>query len=126
MVMNRRISAEISARDEAPRLRDPLRRLVRTELMHRKPGLNEVAQHFSVHRRTLNRRLRAEATHYRDLLNEVRYAIARQLVADTDIPLAQVSAAVHSSEPAAFTRAFQRWAGLPPSRLREKHKRLAK
>ena len=37
---------------------------------------------------------------------------------DTDIPLVQVSAALDFSEPAAFTRAFQRWSGVSPSRLR--------
>jgi len=117
---------EISpGRESANTLSDPLRRFVRAELLHRNPGLTDVARRLSLHRRTMNRRLRAEGTHYRSLVNEVRFAIARQLVADTDIPLAQVSAALHFSEPAAFTRAFERWAGLPPSRVREEYRRAA-
>jgi len=124
---------DVLARSEAPKtgartgststLKDALRRFIRKELLNDTPGLSDVALQFSMHTRTLNRRLRAEGTHYRCLVDEVRFAIARQLVADTDIPLSQVSAALHFSEPAAFTRAFERWAGLAPSRLRENHKR---
>jgi len=127
---------EISKRSEEPAtparadstnpLADPLRRFVRAELLQNNPALPDVARRFSMHKRTLNRRLRAEGTHFRSLVDEVRFAIARQLVADTDIPLAQVSAALHFSEPAAFTRAFERWAGLPPSRLREDYRRAAR
>jgi AraC-like DNA-binding protein len=36
--------------------------------------------------------------------------------------LAQISAALDFSEPAAFTRAFQRWSGVSPSRLRSQQK----
>jgi AraC-like DNA-binding protein len=48
----------------------------------------------------------------------VRFGIARQLLADTDLPLAEISAALDFSEPAAFTRAFHRWAGRAPSEWR--------
>jgi AraC-like DNA-binding protein len=51
--------------------------------------------------------------------------VARHLVVDTDMPLAQVSAALDFSEPAAFTRAFQRWSGVSPSLLRSQQKGLS-
>jgi AraC-like DNA-binding protein len=111
-----------SAAESTPDLVDTVRRLLRTELLRGSPGCTEVARHFSVNRRTLNRRLRANGTHFRNIVDEVRFAVARQLVSDTDIPLGQLSAALHFSEASAFTRAFERWAGVSPSRLRGMHR----
>src|SRR4051794_14027559 len=99
-------------------LRDELRRRLRIELMGTKRSASEMARGLSIHRRTLNRHLRAEGTGYKTLADEVRFAIARQLLADTDMPLAEIAAVLDFSEPAAFTRAFHRWAGRAPSTWR--------
>ena len=54
------------------------------------------------------------------MLDELRFEGARQLVSDTELPLAQISAALNFSEPAAFTRAFERWSGgVPPQKWRQ-------
>jgi AraC-like DNA-binding protein len=49
---------------------------------------------------------------------EVRFGIVRQLVADTDLPSAEIAAALDFSEPAAFTRAFHQWARRAPREWR--------
>ena len=74
-------------------------------------------------------RLKAEAaeTSFRAVADGMsfdiaKFDIARQLIADTDIPLAQISAMLDFSEPAAFTRAFHHWSGETPSEYRAKHK----
>jgi len=49
------------------------------------------------------------------IVDEMRSAIARHLLADTELSLAQIAAALDLSEPAAFTHAFRRWSGgVPP------------
>ena len=89
------------------------------EVAKRSSSANEIARHLGLHKRTLNRHLKAVgAGGFRTIADEVRFEVARHLVTDTDIPLVQVSAALDFSEPAAFTRAFQRWSGVSPSRLR--------
>ena len=46
----------------------------------------------------------------------MRAAIARHLLADTELSLAHIAAALDFSEAAAFTHAFRRWSGgVPPS-----------
>ena len=57
-----------------------------------------------------------------EIARQLRFDIARQLIADTDISLAQISAMLDFSEPAAFTRAFHHWSGETPSDYRAKHK----
>src|SRR4051794_39728771 len=83
----------------------------------------EVAQMMGIHRRTLSRWLRSEGISLRMIANEARFGAAKQLLVDTDMSLAEISAALEFSEPAAFTRAFRRWSGTTPSAWRKKHRR---
>ena len=55
---------------------------------------------------------------YRAIANEIRFEIARQLLTDTQVPLAQIAAALGYSEASAFTRAFRRWSGQTPKTWR--------
>jgi AraC-like DNA-binding protein len=66
---------------------------------------------LTMHRRTLSRRLKGSGTGYRTITNEIRFGIARQLLQDTQVPFADISAALGYSEASAFTRAFRRWSG---------------
>jgi len=99
-------------------LTDELRRQLRTTMIHGRLSAQRAAETMAVHRRTLSRRLKAAGTCYRSVANETRLAVARQLLADTDLHLAEISAALDFSEPAAFTHAFQRWTGMTPSAWR--------
>jgi AraC-like DNA-binding protein len=110
------------AADASADVVEELRRLMRIEMLTSRLSAAHAAEHFAVHRRTLNRRLSARGQAFKTLGDEVRFAVARQLLSDTDIPLAQVSAALSFSEAAAFTRAFARWSGKSPSRFRATQK----
>jgi AraC-like DNA-binding protein len=90
---------------------DQLKRSLRKRLATGRCSCDGASRRFSVHRRTLNRYLKAAGTGFRTVLDELRFEVARQLVSDTELPLAQISAALNFSEPAAFTRAFARWSG---------------
>jgi len=106
-----------------PNLIDELRQILRTELPRGRCSAEEIAGHLGMHKRTLNRHLKAVgAGGFKTIADEVRFEVARHLVTDTDIPLVQVSAALDFSEPAAFTRAFERWSGVSPSLLRSRQK----
>ena len=98
---------------------DELKRSLRERLATSDCSCEEASRRFSVHRRTMNRRLKAAGTSFRTVLDELKFEVARQLVSDTELPLAQISAALNFSEPAAFTRAFQRWSGsISPQKWR--------
>ena len=82
---------------------DELKRSLRERLATSDCSCEEASRRLSVHRRTMNRRLKAAGTSFRTVLDELRFEVARQLVSDTELPLAQISAALNFSEPAAFT-----------------------
>ena len=97
---------------------DDIRRLLRTRLTSNHCSADDIAHLLTMHRRTLSRRLKGSGMGYRAITNEIRFEIARQLLTDTQVPLAQIAAALGYSEASAFTRAFRRWSGQTPTAWR--------
>ncbi len=112
--------------DEAERatFSQHVKRAMRPLVLGHRCSAASTAQLFQMQKRTLNRRLCEEGTDFRTLLDEVRYDISRQLLANTEISLAEIAAALDYSEPSAFTRAFRRWSGMAPRSWRDRHTAL--
>ncbi len=81
------------------------------------PSMGLVAKELCITERTLHRRLTAENTSFRALLDEVRATLAAELLA-SGFSVEQTARRLGYSETAAFTRAHTRWSGHPPSRQR--------
>ena len=105
--------AEIEKLDSSD-LVSQLRRILRILLMTRQSSLAQIASLFSLHRRTVNRRLQAQGTTFQALVDEVRYEIARQLLENTHMSISQIAATLDYSDASAFTRAYRRWSGMAP------------
>jgi AraC-like DNA-binding protein len=82
------------------------------------PGLGEIARWIAVHPRTLQRALAEEGLSFAEILDCVRRQRARELVAGTDLPFAEISARLGFAEPAVLTRCARRWWGRTPSQVR--------
>jgi AraC-like DNA-binding protein len=77
-----------------------------------------VAHELAMSRRTLTRRLGREGTSFRAVLDDVRGELARALLQDDSLSIADVAFFLQYSEPAAFHRSFRRWTGLTPQAYR--------
>lgn len=93
-------------------------RLLVEELRGGTPSLERVAQRMALSPRTLQRRLTAEGASFAEVLDETRKVIADGYVREPCVALAEVAYLLGFSEPSAFSRAFQRWYGVAPSRYR--------
>ena len=82
------------------------------------PTISDVAEHFSMSGRTLQRRLSELGYSYQTLVDESRRQLAERLLQQTDYSLAEVAFMTGFSEQSAFTRAFKRWAGQTPRSFR--------
>ncbi|RDI46442.1 AraC family transcriptional regulator [Nocardia mexicana] len=82
------------------------------------PDQTAVAAELFVSPRTLSRRLSEEGTSFRALLDEVRQALAEELLSHTGMTSEQVAARLGYAEAASFIRAFRRWNGCPPREFR--------
>lgn len=105
---------------EARRQRRGMAARVRTRLVRdpgRLPSMTQIAGEMCMTERTLNRRLTAEHTSYRALVDEVRVTLAAALL-ESGLTVEETARQLGYSETAAFTRAFIRWTGIPPSRHR--------
>ncbi|GEP03411.1 helix-turn-helix domain-containing protein [Methylobacterium oxalidis] len=100
-------------------LTDELRQDVQNAVTQQRCKAERVACLKMITHRTPGRRLRAEGTSYKQLVNEAQFGIAKRLLADTTMTMGQISVALAFSEPAAFTHAFRRWSGVTPSEWRQ-------
>jgi AraC-like DNA-binding protein len=97
---------------------EQVRSVLRTALVTGQAGAEQVAALFGMHSRTLNRRLNAFGTHFRVLVDEGRFEIARQLLENSAMEIGRIAWLLGYAEPSAFTRAFRRWSGTTPARWR--------
>ncbi len=115
--MHRVLLARLEAAT-APHLIHSLRRALRLLLLHGNSSGDDVAQELSLHRRTLNRRLKAQGTTFQALLDQVRQEVAGQLLRDTSVGLDDVALATGYADTSTFVRAFRRWNGTTPAKWR--------
>ena len=77
-----------------------------------------VAQSLGMHRRTLNRRLAKQGVTFHEILDNVRFAVASELLKDSTAKISTIAEATAYSDPPSFVRAFKRWSGLTPGEWR--------
>ena len=98
-------------------------RTLRTLLLHGRSSGADVAQSLAIHRRTLQRRLRAEGTTFQHVLDRVRFAVTKDLLEDSTATVIDISAALGYADDVSFIRAFRRWTGTTPGAWRESRPR---
>ncbi len=110
-----------SVRNSRPRdLPEEVRILIRKNLELQLVGEDHLVRFFPFEKRTLQRRLSAQGTSYRQLLHEVRIAMAMELLANSGISITRLAERLCYTDLANFTKAFSAHAGVPPSTWRSK------
>lgn len=85
------------------------------------PDIEFVAEKMAMSTRTLRRRLKEQGSSYRELLDEVRFGLAREYLSGTELPMDEISRLVGYTEPGSFSHAFRRWSGESPTAWRQSH-----
>ena len=96
-----------------------LRALLRSFSRDRPLQLSTVAQLTGCSARSLQRELRRAGVSYTALAQEAKYLAAVELLVDTDHTVTDVAYELGYSDPAHFSRAFQRNSGASPRAFRE-------
>ncbi|MGH0035307.1 MAG: AraC family transcriptional regulator [Myxococcota bacterium] len=91
-----------------------VRRVIETLLPRGQAGLESVASALGLGARTLRRRLSAEGTSHRRLLQQVRIERATRALEAGERSIGEVAFLVGYADASAFCKAFRRWTGHSP------------
>jgi AraC-like DNA-binding protein len=101
-----------------------LRALVESEVQRLLPqgraNIEIVARALGLSVRTLSRNLAAEGSAFTEIMEELRHTLALQYLKEPNLPLAQIAWLLGYGTTTSFTHAFRRWAGRPPSAIRNR------
>ncbi|MFO0554443.1 MAG: AraC family transcriptional regulator ligand-binding domain-containing protein [Polyangiaceae bacterium] len=96
---------------------------LRTALLSGKATLPDVAKTLGQSPRSLQRRLAERGTSFQAVLDDVRRVVAIELLTNPRASVTEVALTAGFSELSAFTRAFRRWTGEPPSEYLRRYDR---
>jgi AraC-like DNA-binding protein len=102
-----------------------VRSVLTAALVSKYANAEKIAAIFSMHSRTLHRRLEAFGTNFQAISDECRFAAARQLLETSNLEVATIADMLDYSAASAFTRAFRRWSGDSPARWRAMRRRAS-
>jgi len=109
---------EARHRDDFPA---QVRSVLQSALVTGNAGAGSVAALFSMHSRTLHRHLAGFGTSFRELVDETRFEISRQMLLDSALDVRRIADMLGYADASAFTRAFRRWSGSTPALWRTQH-----
>jgi AraC-like DNA-binding protein len=93
-----------------------VREVLAQELRDGEPTIDRVAKRLATSPRTLQRRLRDEATSFQAVLDALRAELAKRYLDEGRFDVAEVAFLLGYAEASAFARAFKRWYGAAPTR----------
>lgn len=108
------LAAAPSKLDLIDRVRGAIRRSVNEADM----GVVPVSRTIGIGARTLQRKLKAYGTSFRELFTEVRRALAEQYLRDPEMSIAEIAHRLGYSHPSEFHRAFRDSNGMAPRQYR--------
>lgn len=121
--LQRLLSREIARleRTHGDNFPDQVRTVLRSSLSTGTVSAESVAGLFSMHPRTLARRLECFGTGLRELLDEARQDAAREMLAHSSLTVGRIAESLGYARTSVFTRAFCRWTGITPAAWRKLH-----
>lgn len=95
---------------------------VKSEILNQLPSgkMTETSIANSLHKslRTMQRLLDQNETSFSELVKQTRYDLAIKYIGDTSLSLTEIAYMLGFSESSSFSRAFKRWTGTSPNKLR--------
>ncbi|MFZ5722240.1 MAG: helix-turn-helix domain-containing protein [Pseudomonadota bacterium] len=117
-LLDRQAQALLAAMPDSDAFDRALQQIMLRRFRDGAPTLPQMAKELHVSVRTLQRRLDTRGLSWQQLLDRTREQLARQYLADRSLSLGDIALLLGFSEQSAFTRAFRRWTGETPARLR--------
>ena len=89
------------------------------------PTIASTAARIGISVRTLQRKLAIAGLNYGELVEHIRFDQACRELRDSEVHLCEIAFRLGYRDPSSFSRAFSRWAGMPPRKYRQRLMRSA-
>jgi AraC-like DNA-binding protein len=94
-------------------------------LPHGQADALEIAKRLGVSQRTLARRLASEGLTFAEILDNLRFDLAKRYLQEDNLPISEVAWLLGYRQSGAFSHAFKRWADQAPRDLRSASRAVA-
>ena len=99
--------------DRKPRLRSRVEGLIVAALPGQMLSAEDAASALGMSKRSFSRRLSEDQVSYREIVDDMRYDLARTFIRD-GMSLSEIAFMLGYADQAAFSAAFKRWSGQAP------------
>jgi AraC-like DNA-binding protein len=117
-VLEARAEELLEKLDSSKSMRAQVETLLTRAMSEGNIGMERIGRELGLSRQTLFRRLKSENVTFEKVLDELRHRMALNYLNDRKLSVSQTSHLLGFSDPAAFSRAFKRWTGSSPRRVR--------
>jgi AraC-like DNA-binding protein len=106
--------------DRTASMRDRVRASLLELLPSGQNSVDEVARRLALSKRSLQRHLNDEGSHFLDILNDTRRHLAEHYLTRSELAPAEISFLLGYRDSNSFQRAFKSWTGATPGGLRRR------
>lgn len=83
------------------------------------PTIDRMASLLNMSGRTLRRHLQEKGSRYQQIIDNIRFRLAKEYLETTSLSIEQIALALEYSDTANFSHAFKRWSGRSPQAFRQ-------
>lgn len=91
-------------------------------ILNQRCTLTDIAQSQNQTTRAIQYYLKKHQLTYQNLLNDVRYDIAREMLIETENSIYKISSLIGFNDSTVFTRSFKKHVGIPPTKYRQEYR----
>ena len=117
-ILDAHLRAIVSRRAQVEKFSDQVRACLTQEIMRQGARAIVVAGLLGLSKSALQRRLRAEDTTFKTLVDENSMLLASTWIRQSQVPVSAIARRLGYAETACLTRAFRRWYGVSPREYR--------
>jgi len=114
-----KLNQKLAQLDQSASTVDRVRAILIEMLPSGDSSIETVTQRLAMSKRTLQRKLSAEAETFQTVLQDVRSELADHYLGKSDIPLTEIAFLLGFQESNSFIRAYSSWKGISPGSYRE-------
>jgi AraC-like DNA-binding protein len=118
-ILEAQLRERVRSRSEHQSFCDQVAGALTPTSIQQKVSMGRLAEEMRISPSTLYRRLSSEQKSFQRLLDARREALAKRLLSNSRMSIADVASALGYAENASFTRAFRRWTNISPRQYRD-------